>query len=1661
MLYDLFLDYSTSSLANRLSQHVVLDDALHYLEERGLQGFHTTVQDPPVNIVPKPTSLPHSETALNGGSTCGRALTPKLLVFSGYDEKGLKRQIPEYSSYFSNLDISAGRFDGYLLDLAYTLDSRRSKFSWNCFAVVHTQDDLRRIDEIVSSPQKILPTPALGFVFTGQGAQWAGMGQELGIFPSFRESLEKAEEYLKEFGCPWRLRDELSRKTECSNINRPDLSQPLCTAIQVGLVDLLRSFNIRPNAVVGHSSGEIAAAYSIGAISAKSAMKISYFRGVVAASLANSSSEPVTMMSVGLSQEDIQPYIEDLGTNFGHSGLSIACINSPRNVTVSGDAKQINSLKSLLDQKEIFARRLLVDVAYHSPFMQQVADLYKGQIQGIEIGETASKSTTMISSLTGRKVTAEELRLPEYWVSNLVSPVRFSKALSHLISRSPQAMRKKLDLSHRNKISINMLLEIGPHSALQGPIRDMLSELRGGPIITYASVLVRKKSALLSTLNAIGEMKCMGFNIDLTNVHQPMTIGREQRMTLPDLPEYRFDHSRQYWYESRISKRFRTHQQCKLDLLGKPVPDWNELEPRWRNHLRVSEMPWMEDHVINGAMIYPGAGMLVMAIEAANQMADQSQAIVAYELKDIQFVSSVKVPQDSAGLETQFSLHLPGAVSSASEWSEFRLCTYENNSWREACRGCVRVQYATSPGLIDKGKEAREELRNSCDIEERMTRSCRPCPDIQQLYQTLQKSGFDLGPTYRRFSNGAVGDEQQGKGDVSIFEWPESEYPQPHIIHPATLDGILQVAVIGITNGGQELIPTIVPRSISYLWVNRTGLSSPGSTSVKTCTWKTAQDNRGFEFGYSVLDSEKSSRLMSIEAMKLMIVSARPAAYSTAQDQDRPRCFHVEYKADVGLINAAQGSGRCESGLEPFESAGHYLGNLIHQTPGLRVVEIDGTIEGTTHIWSYARFEQNRDVEPVVIQNCSYHYTNNSPIVDGAHDIFEQHPHVNFGHLDIQSDPIEQGFEAGLYDVLIAPNPCHRYDNARPILQHMQKLLKRGGRLLLYDAYGPIKDKSNPLANNLIWQEIVAQSGSSDFGLGQPHLASQDHQGLVILFNGNANVNIQTSNAKQIVIVMEPKSAVQIQSSSEIETLLKSRGVATIETVNLTEAARMQDKGEKIFIVLVETDEPLIYDLSSEVYLDLQEFVTTASDVLWIHSHGTASNSKPELSVVTGLARVLCNEYPDHRFTTLALESNGELTEPQLHSLLQVLEENHMSATLNHNEPEYLERNGILTIPRIVPDDVLSQELHIRSIPQKSDIKSVEDAPALKLQVGSPGLLDTLHFVKDEDISSVLGDNEIEIQTQCVGVNSRDCQIALGQFPGSSLGLECAGIVTRVGKNGDFVPGDRVLMATQGGFRTLSRGLIDTTCKIPEGTSFAEAAAIPVNFGTAWAVIHHMARAQEGETILIHSAAGGTGQACVQIARLAGATILTTVGSLDQKQLLIEEFEIPEDHIFDSRDTSFFHGVNRMTKGRGVDIVINSLTGDARVASWNCVAPYGRFVDLGKKYTSSDSKIPLSSIGKNAAFMGFDLSLWHKEKPLKAGNDLHTLVDLIHKGTLHPPRPPYVRSISEVEDVFRELSTGNLSGKFVLQISPQDKVPVSGISPFPVLQTLLLIYLFR
>lgn len=309
------------------------------------------------------------------------------------------------------------------------------------------------------------------------------------------------------------------------------------------------------------------------------------------------------MISVGLSENKVRFYIDRFGGPNSSSKLTVACINSPKNVTISGESQSIYALKSLLDSENVFARILLVDVAYHSPQMEVVAAEYAKAIKSLESGQQKADHVTMISSVTGKEATKDHLRSPQYWVANMISPVRFSEAIEQLCNQSARKVRKKLDCSHRGLFRIDALLEVGPHSALEGPTRDIVSAILGPSEIPYSSCLTRNRAGLRSMMTAIGQLHCLGFSVDLEKVNGFGAKAHNRPRALQDLPEYPFDHSRDYWHESRISRTGRLNQQVKLDLLGRPVADWNPSEAKWRNFIRVTELPWVEDHIVCLPMI--------------------------------------------------------------------------------------------------------------------------------------------------------------------------------------------------------------------------------------------------------------------------------------------------------------------------------------------------------------------------------------------------------------------------------------------------------------------------------------------------------------------------------------------------------------------------------------------------------------------------------------------------------------------------------------------------------------------------------------------------------------------------------------------------------------------------------------------------------------------------------------------------------------------------------------------------------------------------------------------------------------------------------------------------------------------------------------------------
>ncbi|UKZ66517.1 Type I Iterative PKS [Trichoderma atroviride] len=629
--------------------HIILDDAYHYLTARGIKAHHNTIQTSPkgreaLKLHKEALSLSSSRPQIPEGHKM-----PYMMILSSSDQNGLNRQrqaLFKYLKDHAKMRNESGQ--AFLRDLAFSLSERRSRLPWKTVFTASTVPELTQALEAPTSLEvRSNIEPRLAFVFTGQGAQWARMGIELLQYRIFRESVESAERYLRKIGCPWSVMEELQREDAVSNINQPLYSQTICTVLQVAIIQLLTSWNIAPHSVVGHSSGEIAAAFAIGAISREDAWKVAYWRGKLSSELLKSSPDLTgSMMAVGASAEQAQKWLDELT----EGKCVVACINSPSSVTISGDEAGIDELAARLKEREIFARKLKVDTAYHSHHMLAVKDPYTKALANMETRQGPPDGPQMFTSVTGHIISAGELG-PSHWVTNLTSPVLFSDAVRELL-------RPKSHEDQSHGCSVDIMVEIGPHSALQGPIRQILSGF-GAHNTEYRSVMSRGKNAVDTILTAVCDLVSRNVPADILAINtcsDDSTISFNSSPALiVDLPSYTWNKTKSYWNESRLTRQIKQRSSPRLSLIGAPLPSFAQLEQQWRGFVRIAEEPWLRDHKIQGSIRYPTASYIAMALEAANQVADQGRTVNRYKLRDINIRNSITIDE---GSQTEFITRL-------------------------------------------------------------------------------------------------------------------------------------------------------------------------------------------------------------------------------------------------------------------------------------------------------------------------------------------------------------------------------------------------------------------------------------------------------------------------------------------------------------------------------------------------------------------------------------------------------------------------------------------------------------------------------------------------------------------------------------------------------------------------------------------------------------------------------------------------------------------------------------------------------------------------------------------------------------------------------------------------------------------------------------------
>lgn len=1534
----------------------------------------------------------------------------RLFVFSSHDQAGFKRNA---NALVEHLDIvgPAASSSDFMANLAHTLSGSRSNLSWRATCIAENKTELRDYlttkpgDDASRDANSAARVPRIGFVFTGQGAQWARMGVEMLDRPVFRDSVAQSTHYLQAMGCIWDPVDELKKTQAESRLSQPEISQPICSVLQIALVDELRSWGVTPSKVVGHSSGEIAAAYSIGALSHRDAIAAAYFRGVATIRLrADAPDLKGGMMAVGCSRDEAEELIEESKLD---GTAAVACVNSPSSVTLSGDVDTLEQLRVICDERKMFARRLKVEMAYHSRHMNRVFGTYAESIADLQPipreyneNEDADSIQTMVSSVTGQEV-APELLGPYYWVRNLVSPVLFSDAVQEMVAP---------DEAEEGDDSVDLLIEVGPHGALGGPVEQILSH-HGVKHITYKSMLTRGRNALETSLELASELFLKGVPIDISQVNSDLNTRR-----LTDLPPYQWNHSKVFRHETRIQRELVMRQFPSKSIIGAQVPMMDESQHVWRNFLRLSDEPWIRGHKVGSTVLFPAAGLIGMALEAAQQLVEPSKTARSLRLRDISFFAAMALSED---VPTEVIMHLRPHLLATSgstppSWWEFTISSCAGiDNLRDNCRGLITIDYTETTSAHMASEDLSLEASKIAHYH-RVRDESSHTYSKEDFYSQFEKIAWNYGEAFQGVETVHLGDGQAAY-DVKLVDIGETaskgQLDRPFLIHAGALDSILQ-GCLGSTyrNGRFDMDKPVLPTFIGQMDISLGISGDAGTVLPAVCESK--------RHGFKELSSNVYAFDSAVSKVNLSVVDYRVSELendSGGQDSQQLEVDPAEITSEVRWNYALEV-------LEPEEikkvvfgvAAENRVAELIslylHDNPAATVIELAPDYEALktatvsllppgTILPSHVKY---------AVAGSGYESGDQGDIANVIGTPFD---------LGDSDDALAADIAAA--DLLVIPQSVSNLQDSDKLLARFIGLGKPDSSLIL------AVDNSLERSTSV----LEAKGFRRVFGVENSVVLYKKQQ------SEPANGHTNGSSTKPDVFIIEPTvTSNRINSfSGDLQVTLRDHGYPVVVT-NWTEvsARPSADLEGNTFISLLELETPLLDALSEPDFHNVRKLLLNSDRLLWI-----TAGDNPSLGTVDGIRRTMRSEVAGLKFQVLHLSSLDTALQcgPALAGRIM---------TTDTKDDEFQERDGMLQVARIFNSPEGNEGVR-RCLEDSVRVERLEDQDRpLRLTIMKPGLMDTLTFIEDDRMNDPLGETEIEVDVKATGVNFKDIMAAMGLVEVSLIGQEASGIVTATGSAASrFKPGDRVTLLWEGMHATKLRIDHRLAVHIPNSMSFEEAAALPMVHTTAYHALVNVAKLRPGQSVLIHAAAGGVGQAALQLAAHLGLVAYVTVGSEDKRRLLMEKYNVPEAHIFHSRDTSFAKAIKRVTGGRGVDCVLNSLSGELLRVSWTCLAPFGTFVEIGLRDITNNMRLDMRPFSRSTTFAFINIANFFDPEGLDAlGQILSDAFTLVHKGVLGTAHPLTVYPVAELETAFRTMQQGKHRGKLVLSYGDNAQAPV-------------------
>jgi NADPH:quinone reductase-like Zn-dependent oxidoreductase/SAM-dependent methyltransferase/NAD(P)-dependent dehydrogenase (short-subunit alcohol dehydrogenase family) len=1341
--------------------------------------------------------------------------------------------------------------------------------------------------------------------------------------------------------------------------------------------------------------------------------------------------------------------------------------------------------------------------------MQEVGELYDTLIG--DTLKTEPPKVQFYSTVTTQQLHHAKDFEAHYWRQNLESPVWFYQGFSNMLRSD----------SGKNAI----VLEIGPHSALAGPIKQIYRTLNASN--PYVSAMTRSSNGLLDFLSCVGELYCHG-----ANVKYP--LPRVKPKALHDLPLYPWRHAESWWSESRVMKASRFQKFPPHDLLGVRTVESSDLEPVWRNVLRLGNASWIRDHCVGPDIVFPAAGYIAIAGHAVWQMTGLDD----FTVQDLSFKKAMVLDEkESSEIITRFQPHrLTDSLNSGS--FEFSIQSYNGKNWTQHCTG-----------LVVGG-------RHSSAPEPEMTSYSRVV-DSRRWYRAMSRVGLRYGPRFVGLKGITAG--VSGSSASTFVEDNKEETESPYTLHPTTIDYVLQSCLVAMHQGEpRSLQNAALPSYIEQMYV---GGCIPGqSIHINTLAHDQTTDAcgmagdtlilslKGLEF--TILDSTEGeegpeydtvqlvwkphldfvdpttlvkpaheAELLSVNALiermfLLCIIDVNedikeiPPAHphlgvyrewmskqlAEARNKGSPlvsdakdlfslssrerkeliqdllrshtegtmipgsrilfRCYsHLSsiFKGDTEPLELMRRDGLLGQFYDCLQNKHEYatfLQLLGHLRPRMNVLEIGAGTGGLTA--KILPFLQTEDGEELY-QEYTYTDISSGFFVD-AKERFHDCSRIRYSVLDISKDPIQQGFSVGQYDLIIASNILHATPFLSETLKNVKTLLKSDGRLLLQELC--------PVSN---WVNFIFGLfsgwwlGKSDGRVDEPYISPAEWD-IRLREAGLTGVDASALDADypyQLNAMLIAKPACPVLEAKPVTLLCIDPSHATVESIH----QHLNLNGFKVDLVkwgenlpesrdivfLLDVEKPYFDGIGEEALAAFLHTVKehSASSFLWVTQSAQIKPQDPRFAQVLGMARTLRSEL-GISFATLEMQEFGPVSQEAIREVLSKIQERTTDkAPVSEFDPdqEFAWSEGAIHVGRM-------QWLSVsKALEQVGGTTS-----AATLDISRPGLLNTLRWVA-QPTRPLLCD-EVRVKTMSVSMNFRELLVAMGVVPKpvgqGMVGTDSAGVVTAIGSNVKKLSiGDRVMaISVESSSYTTELQVSSRFCtRIPDNCSFEDASTLPTVYLTVLRTLREKANLRRGQTILIHSAAGGVGIAAIHYAQSVAATVYATVSSPEKVAFLIHELGVAKENIFYSRDNCFLDDVMTVTRGRGVDIVLNSLSGEQLHASWKCVAQGGSMIEIGKRDLLGRGQLAMNPFLANRSYIGVDVATLPLIEPEWVEEHMSVIVDMYEQGVIQSIHPVTSFPAREIESAFRHLQKGQHIGKLLIEFSGCPNLPLAPSKP--------------